>query len=78
MDKMPLMINEKQMGSATVISPILVNCREAARMLSISERTLWGLTASHEIPSLRIGRSVRYRVADLHNWVEQQMLSPKA
>lgn len=51
----------------------LLNSREAARMLSISPRTLWSLTSSRQIPHLRIGRAVRYRVGDLKNWVTARM-----
>jgi len=54
------------------VPPILVDPREAARLLSISERTLWDLTYQQEIPSLKIGRCVRYRVADLHGWAERK------
>jgi excisionase family DNA binding protein len=52
--------------------PILVDSREAARLLSISPRKLWELTKSGEIPSLRIGRAVRYRMADIEAWTERQ------
>jgi excisionase family DNA binding protein len=49
--------------------PILMNTREAARALSISERKLWDLTAPRgPIPSLKFGRSVRYRPEDLREW----------
>lgn len=54
-------------------SPILIDSREAARLLSISPRKLWELTNVGEIPSLRIGRAVRYRVADLEAWTERQV-----
>ena len=48
---------------------LLVTAREAARMLSISERTLWGST----IPKVRIGqRGVRYDVQDLFAWIAIQ------
>ena len=43
-------------------------------MLSISERTLWSLMASGQIPHLRIGRLVRYSVADLRAWVDAQRI----
>jgi excisionase family DNA binding protein len=39
--------------------------RDAARALSISERTLWALQKAGEIPVVRIGRSTRYDVRDL-------------
>ena len=41
-------------------------------MLSISPRKLWDLTFDREIPSLKIGRCVRYRVSDLHAWAEKK------
>jgi hypothetical protein len=45
--------------------------QEAARLLSISERTLWGLTAPRgPIPSVRFGRFVRYDVAALRRWLD--------
>jgi excisionase family DNA binding protein len=48
----------------------LLTAEEAARWLNISPRTLWGLTASGELPHLRIGRLVRYDVADLKAWIQ--------
>ena len=61
--------------SNTLMTPILVDPREAARLLAISERTLWDLTFQREIRSLKIGRCVRYRVADLHGWAENKTRS---
>ena len=57
--------------------PILVDSREAARMLSICPRKLWDLTYRREIPSLKIGRSVRYRLSDLHAWAEKRTQMPE-
>ena len=51
---------------------LLVTVEEAARLLSVSPRTLWGMTQRGEIPRVRIGRSVRYDPADLRNWVDEQ------
>lgn len=50
--------------------PLLVNSREASRLLQISERTLWTLTKAGEIPSVRLGRSVRYSVDALRRWID--------
>lgn len=52
-------------------SPLLVDSREAARLLAISPRSLWSLTACGAIPSRRIGRSVRYSPADLSDWIDR-------
>jgi len=49
--------------------PQLLTAREAAEELTISERTLWTLTKAGEIPSVRIGRSVRYLPSDLSDYV---------
>ena len=48
---------------------ILVDSKQAAAMLAIGSRHLWTLTNCGAIPCVRIGRSVRYRVADLNAWV---------
>lgn len=48
--------------------PLLVTPREAARMLAICERTLWG----SDIPRVRIGkRGVRYDVEDLRRFISE-------
>ena len=51
---------------------LLVTPREASRALSISERKLWQMTADGEISCVRIGRAVRYEVADLRVLIAQQ------
>ena len=38
--------------------------------LGISPRKLWSLTASGDVPCVRIGRSVHYDAADLAEFVE--------
>ncbi len=54
-------------------SPLALRPRQAATMLSISERTLWALTAPRgPIPCTRVGGRggiVLYRVADLDDWL---------
>jgi len=62
-----------------VASPLrlLLTPREAAEALGISERMLWQLNHSGEIPCLRIpgrgkARSIRYSVEDLKRWIEHR------
>jgi excisionase family DNA binding protein len=49
----------------------LYTAGEAARLLKVSEQTLanWRHTGSVEIPFVRVGRSVKYRHADLMNFI---------
>ena len=51
---------------------LLLTPRQAAQALQISERKLWGMKASGEIPHVLLGRSVRYPVADLQQWIEER------
>jgi excisionase family DNA binding protein len=51
----------------------LLRPREAAAVLSVSERTLWSLTWPRgPIRPVRVGRAVRYSVADLQRWIDAQ------
>jgi hypothetical protein len=50
---------------------LLVDSVEAARLLSISLRSLWGLTSPRgDMPCVKLGRSVRYDVRDLVAWID--------
>jgi predicted DNA-binding transcriptional regulator AlpA len=54
-------------------TPLLVDARTAARMLALSERTLWALSAPRgPIPCVRMpgSRIVRYSPPDLAAWIE--------
>ena len=52
--------------------PLLLRPAEAARFLAISPRKLWELTNAHEVPVIRIGRSLRYPTEDLRSWVAER------
>ena len=63
---------------STTLSPIVLalRARDAAKALSISERTLWGLSRDGRIPCLRVGtgkrKTVLYSVSDLQAWLAGQ------
>lgn len=48
---------------------MLLSSRDAAKRLSISERTLFTLTKSGQLPCVRIGTSKRYSIETLKNWI---------
>lgn len=50
----------------------LLTAKQAAAALAISERTLWQLTKDAELRCVRIGRAVRYDVAELHAWIARK------
>ncbi len=50
---------------------LLLGVAEAARVLSISQRTLFDLTARGIVPCIRLGRSKRYALRDLEAAIEK-------
>jgi len=50
----------------------LLKPRDAAKVLAISERTLFTLTKNGELPAVRIGKTVRYAHAELAAFVRKQ------
>jgi excisionase family DNA binding protein len=62
-------MDEKPSTSVTDKERLLLSPRDAAKALSICERTLFSLTKSGEIPVIRIGRAVRYSLDDLKEWI---------
>ena len=51
---------------------LLLTEQEAAKALGISRRTLWTLRNNGQIPSIRIGKCVRYSVDSLKQWIDQR------
>ena len=56
-------------------SPLAIRPAEAARLLGISPRKLWSMTADRTsgIPHLKLGRAVLYPVAELKQWLADQV-----
>jgi len=68
-----------QQTEQQAITPLLLTARQAARWLTISERTLYARTADGSIPVVRIGnRGIRYDPADLRRWIERAKNSEKS
>jgi excisionase family DNA binding protein len=53
----------------TAASPAMLRPAEAAAALGVSLRTLQGLTASGQLPALKLKRAVRYLPDDLARFV---------
>jgi hypothetical protein len=52
---------------------LALNCADAARALAISEPTLRGLS---DLPRVRLGTRVLFRVSALEQWLAQRERSP--
>jgi hypothetical protein len=55
-------------------SRVLVDERKAAEVLGLSPGTLsvWRSTGRYQVPFVKVGHLVRYRVADLDAWLESR------
>lgn len=51
--------------TTTPTTPLLVDAREAARLLNLSESYVRHLTRTGRLPCVRLGRAIRYRPAAL-------------
>ena len=58
----------------TELQPLAVRPVEAARLLGISPRKLWSITADKTsgIPVVRLGKSVTYPIDQLKAWLDAQ------
>ena len=70
--------NMFQTRTEQTVEPMLLTVRQAAKVLSVSERTLFTLTQDGQIRAVRFGRSVRYDPADLRRWIESAKDSAKS
>lgn len=67
------------MSPVEIQQPLALRPRDAAKVLGISPRLLWDLTAPRgPIPVVRVGggrrKSILYPVAELRVWLEQHAL----
>ena len=60
------------MTNTVTIAPRLLNVKEAAAYLAISERKLWSITKAETIPAVRMSpRLVRYDRQDLDEFIQR-------
>ncbi|MBN1514323.1 MAG: helix-turn-helix domain-containing protein [Phycisphaerae bacterium] len=57
--------------------PLALRPREAAEALGLSPRTLWSLTARGDLSCIKVGRSVRYSLEGLREWLRAKQPSIK-
>ncbi len=66
---MPTTLESAAAGETT---PLLLDEREAARLLGVAPRTLWSLADSGELPCVRIGRRKLYSRDTLRRFIAER------
>jgi hypothetical protein len=54
------------------IPSLALRPRDAARALSVSQRTLWDWTKSGIVPFVRVGHVTMYPIRDLERWLSEK------
>lgn len=70
--------NQAAVEAEVFTSPaLLVNADKLAEMLDISVRTLWRLRSAGKLPlALKVGGCVRWRLAEVHAWIDAGCPNP--
>lgn len=56
------------------VQPLLLDANAASRLLSVSQRTLWSMTAPRgPIRTARLGKLHRYSLAELERFVAERL-----
>jgi excisionase family DNA binding protein len=56
------------------VMPLAYRVSQAARLIAVSERTVWRLVASGELPGRHVGRSTVILREDLEAWMRSRPL----
>jgi excisionase family DNA binding protein len=63
--------------ATTIRATQLVNVNEAAQFLAVSPSTLYGWVWQRRIPFVKVGRAVRFDMADLERFVTQNRIEAR-
>jgi len=56
----------------------LITVREAARFLAVSTSTLYGWVYLRRIPFVKVGRALRFELAELHKFIQANRFQSRA
>ena len=56
----------------------LLNIKQVAELLNMSERTIYEYVADQKIPYVKIGKAVRFDPDKIENWVRLRTVNAKA
>ncbi len=56
----------------------LLNVKQVAQYLQLKESTIYSWAQDNKIPAIKIGRTWRFRRADLDSWLERHLQEESA
>ncbi len=64
------------MATVSCVQSDLLTRQQAAEFLGVKSQTLavWALTGRHNLPYVKAGRVVRYRLRDLEKWLKNRTI----
>ena len=71
------MPSRSQMRSNEIVGKRLLNVEEAAQYLGLEVDTIYKKSRLRELPSVKVGRSLRFDVVALNAFVEQHTIETK-
>ena len=63
------MLNTQEINNSNRALPRLLTAQEVAKILNIGHSTVYQMHSRGEIPGMRIGRSVRFLIEDVENYI---------
>lgn len=57
---------------AAAVPQLALRPKDAARSLGVGARMLWTMTASGQIPHVRLGRRILYPLRELQDWLTKR------
>ena len=70
----PTMASQAEMRSNKTVGKRLLNVRETAEYLGLEVDTVYKKARLREIPSVKVGRALRFDVVALNHYVEQHTI----
>ena len=71
------MPSRSQMRSNEIVGKRLLNVEEAAQYLGLQVDTIYKKSRLRELPSVKVGRALRFDVVALNAYVEQHTIETK-
>lgn len=65
-------VKTTDLEQAAAVPQLALRPKDAARSLGVGARMLWTMTASGQIPHVRLGRRILYPLRELQDWLTKR------